>query len=262
MIDAVLARIGLDHRAGADVDGPARLHRAYLEHVPYEDLAVQLGETGPLDEAALAARVPPTAAAATASSSTRCSPRYCGRAASRSPTTGRRGRRGADEPHGPARAIDGERWIADAGLGEGFLEPLPLREGRYASGRSRTGSSREPDGNWWMGQHEWSSFSGFRMAGRNLWWLTSSPTIAGSPPTRVQIRPDARRPEAGCGPHRDVSFADPLRGRACGEQEARVVDRDEFAAIASTCSGSHWAGPGSRAVEAAVSQHEAFVASG
>ena len=35
----------------------SRLHRAYLARVPYEDLAVQLGETGPLDEAALAARV-------------------------------------------------------------------------------------------------------------------------------------------------------------------------------------------------------------
>ena len=30
--------------------------------------------------------------------------------------------------------LDGERWIADAGLGEGFLEPLPLREGRYDRG--------------------------------------------------------------------------------------------------------------------------------
>ena len=33
------------------------MHRAYLARVPYEDLAVQLGETGPLDEATLAERV-------------------------------------------------------------------------------------------------------------------------------------------------------------------------------------------------------------
>ena len=25
--------------------------------------------------------------------------------------------------------LDGERWLADAGLGEGFVEPLPFREG-------------------------------------------------------------------------------------------------------------------------------------
>ena len=41
----------------ADVDGLFTLHRAYLETVPYEDLAVQLGETGPLDFPLLASRV-------------------------------------------------------------------------------------------------------------------------------------------------------------------------------------------------------------
>src|SRR4051812_10311176 len=60
--------------------------------------------------------------------------------------------------------LDGERWLADAGLGEGFLEPLPLREGRYEQGPLSYTLAREPGGSWWMGQHEWGSVSGFRMA--------------------------------------------------------------------------------------------------
>ena len=49
MIDTLLERIGLRTMPDADLDGLFALHRAYLETVPYEDLAVQLGETGPLD---------------------------------------------------------------------------------------------------------------------------------------------------------------------------------------------------------------------
>jgi len=57
VLDALLARIGLDQPPDADEKGLRMLHRAYLEHVPYEAIAVQLGETGPLDERELAARV-------------------------------------------------------------------------------------------------------------------------------------------------------------------------------------------------------------
>lgn len=30
--------------------------------------------------------------------------------------------------------LDGRRWVADAGIGDGFMEPLPLREGRHTQG--------------------------------------------------------------------------------------------------------------------------------
>ena len=49
------------------------------------------------------------------------------------------------------------------------MEPLPLREGTYERGPFTYTLTREPEGTWWMGQHEWSSFTGFRMqAGRVL----------------------------------------------------------------------------------------------
>ena len=50
MIDALLQRIGLPAMPEANVDGLRALHRAYLASVPYEDIAVQLGETGTLEK--------------------------------------------------------------------------------------------------------------------------------------------------------------------------------------------------------------------
>ncbi len=40
----------------ADAEGLRTVHRAFVSHVPYEDLAVQLGEYRPLDEPALVER--------------------------------------------------------------------------------------------------------------------------------------------------------------------------------------------------------------
>ena len=47
----LLEFLGFDEPPPADRAGLFALHRAYLERVPYEDVAVQLGESGPLDEA-------------------------------------------------------------------------------------------------------------------------------------------------------------------------------------------------------------------
>ena len=72
------------------------------------------------------------------------------------------------------------------------MEPLPLREGRSSAGPFTYTLTREPEGTWWMGQHEWSSFSGFRMqaadvVGRGL-RAAPPPARAGA---RVAVRADA-----------------------------------------------------------------------
>ena len=72
----------------------------------------------------------PTAAAATASSSTRCSRRCC--VACGFAVTHHQAVVGGEGPTNHMVLLvhlDGAVWIADAGLGEGFMEPLPLREG-------------------------------------------------------------------------------------------------------------------------------------
>jgi N-hydroxyarylamine O-acetyltransferase len=164
VIDALLARIGLDRAPAADAEGLRTLHRAYLAHMPYEDLAVQLGETGPLDEVALASRVLSDGRGG-----------YCFElntllaALLRGAgfvVTHHQAVVGGEGPTNHMALLvhlDGERWLADAGLGEGFVEPLPFREGRFSVGPFSYSVEREPGGSWWIGQHEWGSFSGFRM---------------------------------------------------------------------------------------------------
>ena len=140
------------------------VHRAYLEHVTYEDIAVQLRESGPLDEAALTARMLSGRGG------------YCFElntvlaALLRSLGFEVGYREAVVGGEGPTNHmvlivdVGGERWIADAGLGEGFLDPLPLREGRHPGrGPFAWTLEREPEGTWWLGQHEWGSVSGFRM---------------------------------------------------------------------------------------------------
>jgi N-hydroxyarylamine O-acetyltransferase len=53
--------------------------------------------------------------------------------------------------------------VADGGLGEGLLEPIPLREGRFESGPFHVELARDGDG-WWVGFHEHAGLPGFRFA--------------------------------------------------------------------------------------------------
>jgi len=54
---AYLARLGLARPAAATADALRTLHVAHLEHVPFENLSVALGEPIDLDPAALAAKI-------------------------------------------------------------------------------------------------------------------------------------------------------------------------------------------------------------
>ena len=147
------------------MQGLHRIHRAFLERVPCEDLAVQLEETGPLDEAPLAERVLRDGRGG-----------YCFelntllaallRGVGFAVTHHRAVVGGEGPPNHMALLVHlgGERWLADAGLGEGFLDPLPLREGAHRAGPFTYTLTREARGSWWMGMHEWGSVDGFRMA--------------------------------------------------------------------------------------------------
>jgi N-hydroxyarylamine O-acetyltransferase len=261
-MEDLLTRIGLSRMPGADVDGLHALHRAYLGRVPYEDLAVQLGETGPLDEAVLAARVCRdgrggycfelnTVLAALL--------RGCGFVVTH--------HQAVVDGEGPTNHmallvhLDGERWLADAGLGEGFVDPLPFREGAHEIGPFTYTLAREDGGSWWMGQHEWGSVNGFRMTEEE------SPVSA----FEVHHRRLATDPESSFVQTLVVQSARPdrivtLRSRTLSSvgpaaDEKRVVaDRDEFAAVLLDVFGIALRGERlTRVWELAVAQHEAFL---
>jgi N-hydroxyarylamine O-acetyltransferase len=163
MTEALLAHIGVPDVA-ADRDGLFAIHRAYLSRVPYEDIAVQLGETGPLDEAALITRVVSGRGGYCFEMNTVLAALLRGVGFSVTHHQAVVGGEGPTNHMALLVWIDGSPWLADAGLGEGFLDPLPLREGSYTIGPFTYSLSLEPAGTWWMGHHEWGSLDGFRMA--------------------------------------------------------------------------------------------------
>ena len=171
--ESLLRRIGLTDVPAADAAGLRRVHRAFVSHVPYEDLAVQLGESRPLDPAALVQRVLHGGRGG-----------YCfeintvlhallqalGFAVERRQgIVGARGDRTRGEPTNHMAlivAIPGEgSFIAEGGWGEGPLDPLPLSQGTLTSGLFELTVERDGDG-WWVAQHEFGSTPGFWFADR------------------------------------------------------------------------------------------------
>jgi N-hydroxyarylamine O-acetyltransferase len=63
-----------------------------------------------------------------------------------------------------AHAPGGRPFIAEAGLGEGPLDPLPLTEGTVTSGAFEYTIERD-DGGWWVEQHPSVSLPGFWFSG-------------------------------------------------------------------------------------------------
>jgi N-hydroxyarylamine O-acetyltransferase len=169
--DRLLRRIGLDAAPSADAAGLRPVPRAFLARVPYEDLAVQLGEAQPLDPGQLVERVLHGGRGG-----------YCFEAntvlqtlleALGFPVERRQGIVGARDAHvrgEPTNHLalvvdtpDAGPFIAEAGWGEGPLDPLPLAEGPVSVGAFTYTIERDGDG-WWVGQHELGSSPGFRFA--------------------------------------------------------------------------------------------------
>ena len=262
MIDALLERIGLATRPEATADGLRELHRAYLARVPYEDIAVQLGETGPLDEAALISRVCAdgrggycfelnTVLAALL--------RACGFVVTHHQAVV--GGEGPTNHMALLVHLDGERWLADAGLGEGFVDPLPFREGSTEVGPFTYTVTREEAGTWWVGMHEWTSFSGFRMAEEESVVADFDPHHGrlGTDPASSFVQTfvvQSPRPDRIVTVRaRTLSAIGPTVGTK------RVLERDEFAPVLRDEFGLTVAGARLERLWAlAEAQHEAFLA--
>jgi N-hydroxyarylamine O-acetyltransferase len=147
-LDHYLARLGLRHPGPPSVAGLFALHRAHVARVPYENIEIQLGRATTVDAHEAAARILDQHRGG-----------YCfhinGAFALLLEATGYDVRRHVggvqshDEPapvgatgnhlaltvHGlPDPACPDGVWLADAGLGDGPFEPVPLRPGRYRQG--------------------------------------------------------------------------------------------------------------------------------
>jgi N-hydroxyarylamine O-acetyltransferase len=170
--DRLLRHIGLDGSPPADADGLRDVVGAFVTRVPFEDLAVQLGESGPLEPPALIERIVAGGRGG-----------YCFEVNTvlltlleslgfeverREAIVGERTAFAKGEPTNHlalvAHTSDGP-FIAEAGWGEGPVEPLALKAGRQAVGAFEYELVRDGDG-WWLGQHEHGSSPGFRFGDR------------------------------------------------------------------------------------------------
>lgn len=143
-LTAYLSRIGLDHRPPTTLAGLREIHRAHVARIPYDNLSTMLGRPDPVD---------PGASVRRAASGARVG--YCfhqngafewlltelGFSVSR--RHGHVWSRPEDQLGTslnhlvlvvsglPAADSPGGHWWVDAGLGEGFAEPLPLVRGDH-----------------------------------------------------------------------------------------------------------------------------------
>jgi N-hydroxyarylamine O-acetyltransferase len=158
-VDRLLARIGLSELPTPDVDGLHELHRAYVAAIPYEALAVQLGESEPLDAERLVGHVLRGGRGG-----------YCFEvdtvlhalllAAGFSVRRHQAHVNRSELTNHMALVVDlgGERWLADAGLGEGPLDPVPLADGAVTPGPLPWTVERLDHG-WCLREHEFGSIT-------------------------------------------------------------------------------------------------------
>jgi arylamine N-acetyltransferase len=144
---AHLVRLGLEPDVEATLDTLFRIHRSHVELVPYENLGIMLGRPPSVEPAASLARVATTGRAGYCfhqNGAIEVLLRELGYAVER-----RHGHVWGDPADRVGTALNhlvlevtglptddnpSGRWWPDLGLGEGFLEPLPLVVGSYVDG--------------------------------------------------------------------------------------------------------------------------------
>lgn len=172
--DRLLGRVGLSAVPAPDAEGLRTVHRAFVSHVPYEDLSVQLGEYAPLDERALIERFLHGGRGGycfEANTVLRALLRSLGFEVERREgiVADRDAHLRGDLTNHMALIVhtrDDGSFIAEAGLGEGPLDPLPLRPGVARVGAFEVELERD-QGGWWFAQHPYGSIPGF--------WFSDTP---------------------------------------------------------------------------------------
>jgi len=159
---AALARIGVDAPVRADLAGLRAVHRAWASAVPCENVDIQLGRPLSLEPDALIDKFvargrggfcyEQNAALALVLRALGFSVTAVEAAVEAAVDREVRGE-SAWRNHMPLPVdLDGERWLADVGLMDGFLLPVPLRPGVHRQHRFRY-EVRRLDGDLWQFRH-------------------------------------------------------------------------------------------------------------
>jgi arylamine N-acetyltransferase len=173
-IAAYLRRLGVDHPGVPSLSALRALHRAHVDRVPYEALDIQVGRPTSVHPREAISRilrgrggycVQLNSAFSTllAALGYDVTWRPAGvQVSASSPPPGT-----THAPHlAPTVALDGEEWLADIGLGDALIEPLPLRSGVYRQGvfTFRLAPSRTEPGGWRFNHDPRGSVAGMDVA--------------------------------------------------------------------------------------------------
>ncbi|MGW6588999.1 arylamine N-acetyltransferase family protein [Streptomyces globisporus] len=139
-LEVMLHRIGHQGRATPDRTTLVALHRRWRRTVPYENLDIQLGRPVSLDPDALTDKLVRRRRGGYCyeqNAGLAMLLRLVGFEVSMVEAGVMRQANG-DAMWGNHNALiidlDGRQWLADAGIGDGFVEPIPLREGPHTQG--------------------------------------------------------------------------------------------------------------------------------
>jgi N-hydroxyarylamine O-acetyltransferase len=188
-LQAYLDRIGFTGRPAPDLATLARIQRGHLEHIPYENLDVQLRRPVTVDPRDAFAKL------VTAGRGGWCyemnglfgwALERVGFRVMRMTGAVLRAQRG-DVAIGNHLALTvdlDQPYLVDVGLGDGPSEPIPLREGRYRQGW-RTVRLERLEGEWWRFHNHELAFAGsfdfrrhpadWNLLARQCQWLQTDP---------------------------------------------------------------------------------------
>ncbi|MGC5015182.1 arylamine N-acetyltransferase family protein [Streptosporangium sp. DT93] len=240
-IGPMLHRIGHRGPVAADQETLFALHRAWRKTVPYENLDIQLGRPIGLDADALFDKL------VLRRRGGYCFEQNAGlamllRLAGFRVTMVEAGALRADRGeaawgnHNALLAdLDGRRWLADAGIGDGFVEPLPLREGPHAQGDATYRLERLDPDTWRFHHRPDGSIPSYdlRLSPREIAdFAARSRELSTSDRSVYVTTLMAARPVAG---HTLLLLSRTLRRLGTGDRTPRTIgDVDEFARTLST----------------------------
>ncbi|MDH2428391.1 arylamine N-acetyltransferase [Sphaerisporangium sp. TRM90804] len=240
-IDPMLHRIGHHGPVDAGPETLSALHRAWRRAVPYENLDIQLGRPISLEPDALFDKLVRRRRGGYCyeqNAGLAMLLRLAGFEVTMVEAGVLRAARG-EAMWGNHNALlvdlDGRRWLADAGIGDGFVEPLPLREGPHIQEGLTYRLERLDPGTWRFHHHPGGTIASydFRLSPRDIAdFAARSRELSTSAESTYVTTLMAARPAGGSTL---VLLSRTLRRLGAGGRTSRTIgDLDEFARTLST----------------------------
>ncbi|MFC9268696.1 arylamine N-acetyltransferase [Streptomyces zhihengii] len=236
-LEAMLHRIGHRGRVTPDRETLFAVHRRWRRTVPYENLDIQLGRPVSLDPDALSDKLIRRRRGGYCyeqNAGLAMLLRLAGFEVSMIEGGVMRQVHG-DGMWGNHNALivdlDGRQWVADAGIGDGFLEPLHLREGTHTQGRFTYRLERLDPNTWRFHHHPGLSICSydFRLQPHeSAEFAARSHELSTSPSSPYVTTLIAARPTAG---HTSLLLSRTVRQYSADGRSSRTLkDVGEFAA--------------------------------